>query len=514
MTSSRTSLDFDRPAGAPLEPVQAPPISLCRKIGMGCMISVTITLLALTILTGMGKLDLDLTALICATSILGGLQVIGIIRLICHQRNLKKQLERSQLLEEDIDEVRREDLLENSDPPPVAQAPPRPLKPEYDLASWKNHLETTVSATDSRSINLDDPDEPVAQIGNFGMAQLPLLGSYNRGKSCYDPTTIVMAVKLPSTHIGSFPRRVINMLTREERSKKPIPPEKQNIDCLFVVYDNTSRGLEGNRRNLALHPIAFHQYNQCKPEQIPKDSQGLQKRSGGSGLSTAMKIGMFHPRGVNPGMEEDARAIPKDAYHYMSIEIHNGKEELPRLSPNNAYFDVDTRFGVSSVYFGVKLNTGRSVAIHALIVNNWLSADGMKLATAAKMGLKIESDMSFKVVFRRDTLTISEFISTLEIREPVQGGKTEGRQFSFLAEVKETFALPDNSPKRSRRKKAARRPKVFDADDDSTAKQTKKKSPSKAKATKGGSTPPKKTVRRKPLTSPHVSSVSASDDSG
>ena len=404
---SSPSLLGSAPSTPPVERIQGRSISKDKliptswKVGMVVAVLFASTLITLAILTGHGTLaapDWLTTGLKWTACIVGGAQVLSIPLLIAHYCNEKKVRQRGAnlnaadgLRDGDSDEsdpllVRTPSHLSSSSsgaarpapsPPPRASLPvPAPPPASRPAPISPSDWNTQLSSARKRGpyYNLDAPDQPIAPPSGIGTPQLPLFGKYQRGSSSYGTDTHLMAARLPSQQLQTFPVALRTWFEREGVAA--------NAECYFMVINNTAPR-EG-KLNLALHAIALTEYNRSRPSVPIGRPRGVEPffegRGTDGGIQVRTQIALFEPQGVQVSADR-SKGIPKGAPGNFILSVHGKPGKPPALSPDVAEFTITGGAAVSSAYFGARFR-GRAVAIHALILNDASPEAGAQLESA------------------------------------------------------------------------------------------------------------------------------------
>jgi hypothetical protein len=297
------------------------------------------------------------TALKWGAGIQGSLLLLSIPFLIGYYNNEKNYLENS--AKREMGSASPVTPLNATPADPVVPAPitpaPAPAAAPPVPEIWAERLQMT-PVQHRVFYDLDQPDRPLPPSGVSPTAkQLPLFGQYRPGRASYEETPALVA-RLPASHIRKFPNQLQAMLGHQP-----------NSECYFMVFDNTSRRLQGNKRNLAFHAMALPEYDRQHPDVPSSNVDHSVEVVDGHGLRTGLRIAMFDPQGINP--VNGSYAIPVGAPREMLLYVHGQVNQAAALSPNTAEFEIDPTQPVSSAYFAATFR-GKCVAVHALFINS------------------------------------------------------------------------------------------------------------------------------------------------
>ena len=371
------------------------------KIGMVVAVLFASTLITLAVLTGHGTFpapDWLTRGLKWAAGIVGGAQVLSIPLLIAYYCNEKKVRQHGAnlnaaagLSDGDSDEsdpllARAPSRLSSSSstsarpapsphlrashpvpaPPPASR--PAPISP----SDWNTRLSSAPKI--GPYYNLDAPDRPIARPSGIGTPQLPLFGKYQRGRGSYGTDTHLMAARLPSQQLQTFPVALHTWFEGEGVAA--------DAECYFMVINNTA--LKEGKLNLALHAMALPEYNRSRPSVPIGRPRGVEPFSEGrgtdGGIQVHTQIALFEPQGVQVSADR-SKGIANGAPHNFTLTAHGKPKQAPALSPDIAEFNITGGAAVSSAYFGATFR-GRGVAIHALILNDASPEAGAHLERA------------------------------------------------------------------------------------------------------------------------------------
>ncbi|MFZ0566010.1 MAG: hypothetical protein WAM28_07490 [Chlamydiales bacterium] len=224
-----------------------------------------------------------------------------------------------------------------------APLPPLPpIQESNEPIDWNERLRSHECLSHGRSFdfNLRDPDQPVAELTNWGhysLPQLPVLGKYQSHDFAHRHT---MAVRLPASQLVNFPQDIQDQFRG-----------RTNIELFFLVFNDVAvQGEDDLARNIAMHAV------------------GIPDRD--DGIIDGATFKMYDPQGVveHP---DPYNAIPAAGHpRVQQIYLHPVQGGGMAFSPNNAQIRLQPNIDVASFFVTVEGLRGRNVAFHALIVKD------------------------------------------------------------------------------------------------------------------------------------------------
>lgn len=271
-----------------------------------------------------------------------------------------------------------------SSPTPTITTPAPTTSPPGTIttAEWNELLKSAPKEDNGIlvSYNLEDPNKHVAEPTTFHLLQLPYFGKYANGYDSFPVDATKMAVRLPKEHLKAFPN--------ENNRRNKFFKDVENIECYFIVFDNTKVSSTAEKRNIAFHAMALPKYNPNNPKEI-SDQDGTVQVSRNNGIQTNMTISIFEPKGTRICPGDDTRIPEEGNEKNFDLELHpykNMTRGLPMFSPEVASIMIlKNDSAISSFYLCARFR-GKGVAIHALVLNDNKTADGNKLETAIGKG--------------------------------------------------------------------------------------------------------------------------------